>query len=77
MNRFAAPAGEPLVVADVDAEPRSFESGSPWLLTASYIDEFVACGLFVGSRAIEITPSGVVGEIYGTGFMRSVSGSPA
>jgi 2-polyprenyl-3-methyl-5-hydroxy-6-metoxy-1,4-benzoquinol methylase len=50
---FVAPAGQLLVVAEVNNEERDFKKGPPWLLTPQHIDAFITCNLTLEHGDIE------------------------
>ena len=66
---FVAPMGQLLVVAQVGAEPRSYENGPPWILTPEHIDAFTECGLTMQESKIENDPEDD-GNLYVTTFTR-------
>ena len=53
ISSFVAPAGQLLVIAEVNNAERAFENGPPWLLTPQHIDSFLSYGLNLKNTAIE------------------------
>ncbi|MGI9354469.1 MAG: class I SAM-dependent methyltransferase [Rhizobiaceae bacterium] len=70
ISGFVAPGGQLLVVAEVGAEPRSFDNGPPWVLTLDHIDSFEACGLSVEGKVVEKSQLDHGEDVYVTTFRK-------